>query len=180
MSKKYISRRNFVKNATMGTVALGFSGVKGTEKNSNKSNEGKMKSEEVVKLLNQDITGEIDAILTYMRNVFIIHQCPPSRKMEEIGKDEMRHVEWLAELVTDFGGIPTMEHRELQFGGKNTEDFLRRAIQLEKESIVQYRDHISHIDHKKVVEVLKVILWEEEKHLEAFEELLKDLKEEKN
>lgn len=176
MSKKFISRRDFVRNSAMGTVALGIGGTQGFEKSRAKRYEEKMKPEEVVKLLNQDITGEIDAILTYMRNAFVIPQCPPGHEMEEIGKDEMRHLEWLADLVTKFGGIPSMEHHKLQFGGKNTEDFINRAIELEKTAISQYKDHIKQIDHKKVVEVLNVILWEEKKHLEEFEEVLQDLK----
>ena len=131
-----------------------------------------MANEEVVRLLNEDITGEIDAILTYMRNAFVSEDILTTHEMEEIGKDEMRHVEWLSELVTDFGGIPTMVHHELSFGGDTTVDFLKRAVALEKGAIAQYKDHIEKIDHKEVVEVLNVILWEEEGHLKEFEEIL--------
>ena len=177
MKEKNVSRRDFVKGAAVGTAALGISAVTGASKGESKTFEGKMKKEEVVQLLNEDITGEIDAILTYMRNAFVSTQCPPNFVLEEIGKDEMRHVEWISELVTDFGGVPTMVHHELAFGGNTTADFLKRSVQLEKETIAQYRNHINKIDHKEVVEVLKVILWEEEKHLKEFQELLEDLNE---
>ena len=175
MSERRLSRRDFVKRATLGTAALGVSGMAWSREDTDRTFPGIMEPEEVVRLLNLDITGEIDAILTYMRNAFIIPQCDSSCEMEEIGKDEMRHVEWLSGLVTDFGGIPTMEHHELSFGGQNTVDFLRRAVELEKGAIAQYKDHIEKIDHKEVVEYLEVIRWEEEKHLKEFEELLEDI-----
>jgi bacterioferritin len=107
-----------------------------------------------------------------MRNAFVSDHLLTLHEMEEIGKDEMRHVEWLSELVTDFGGIPTMEHHPLSFGGNTPQDFLKRAVILEKGAIAQYTDHIEQIDHKEVVEVLKVILWEEKNHLKEFEEIL--------
>ena len=175
MSKGNLSRRDFVKKTAVGAAAIGATGVSGLLGDEERTFQGKMERADVVTLLNQDITGEIDAILTYMRNAFIIPQCDPSCEMEEIAKDEMRHVEWLSGLVTDFNGIPTMEHHQLSFGGKTTEDFLRRAIELEKGAIAQYKDHIEKIDHREVVEYLKVILWEEEKHLVEFMELLESI-----
>ena len=75
-----------------------------------------MKKSEIIGLLNQDLTGEIEAILIYMRDSFVTPQCGPSRKMEEIARDEMRHSEILAEMIVDLGGTPSMLHKELDFG----------------------------------------------------------------
>lgn len=176
MKNEKLSRRSFVKKAASGTAALGAAGLVSSSKAEERTFAGKMKKEDVVQLLNEDITGEIDAIMTYMRNAFVSEHILTTHEMEEIGKDEMRHVEWLSELVTAFGGIPTMVHHELHFGGKTPKDFVRRAIDLEKGAIKQYKDHIQKIDHKEVVEVLEVILWEEEGHLEEFEEILEGFK----
>jgi bacterioferritin len=172
MKTKNVSRREFVKKTAVGAAAIGLSGMSGTQK---ENMEGKMPKEKVIRLLNEDITGEIDAILTYMRNAFVSQDILTTHEMEEIGKDEMRHVEWLSELVTDFGGIPTMVHHPLSFGGKTEKDFLKRAVELEQGAVAQYKDHIKKIDHPKVIEVLKVILWEEENHLEEFKEILEGM-----
>ena len=174
MEEKRVSRRDFVKRAAAGAAALGATGLASASQGDDRTYPGKMKKEEVVGLLNEDITSEIDAILTYMRNAFVSDHILTTHEMEEIGKDEMRHVEWLSELVTEFGGIPSMVHHELHFGGRTPEDFVKRAIDLEKGAIRQYKDHIGKIDHEGVVEVLRVILWEEEKHLEEFEEILEE------
>jgi len=133
--------------------------------------------EKIVELLNQDLSGEIEAILVYMRNatVALREACEAGHELEEIAFDEMRHAEWLSDLIVELGGRPTMTHRELDFGGDSPRDFVRRVIELEKEAIAMYREHISAIDDQKVREKLQHILREEEWHLEEFEELLEEL-----
>jgi len=132
---------------------------------------------EVVELLNQDLSGEIEAILVYMRNAIVSgdEACKAARELEEIALDEMRHAEWLSELIVELGGRPSMTHRELDFGGDSPKDFVRRVVELEKEAIAQYREHISAIDIPEVRERLEHILREEEWHLEEFEEMLEDM-----
>ncbi len=132
-----------------------------------------MKNRDIIRLLNQDIVGEIEAILIYMRDSFVTEQCPSSRKLEETAKDEMRHVEWLAELIVDLGGIPSMEHRVLNFGRSGVNGYLKRAIELEKEAIGMYREHIGLIGDGEIAEKLRHILEEEEGHLKEFQKLLK-------
>lgn len=135
-----------------------------------------MKKNEIINLLNQDLTGEIEAILIYMRNSFVTSQCDPSRKMEEIAKDEMRHAEILAELIVDLGGTPSMLHKELDFGKGGPKGFLRKIISLEQGAIAMYSDHIAAIPDEKIKKKLTHILHEEEEHLEEFTEQLRDLK----
>jgi bacterioferritin len=132
-----------------------------------------MKKSELIKLLNQDLTGEIEAILIYMRDSFVTPQCKPSRTMEEIAKDEMRHSEKLAEIIVDLGGIPTMLHRKLDFGKNGVKGYLRKLISLEKGAIALYKKHISLIPDRKIKRTLTHILHEEEEHLEEFTELFK-------
>ncbi|GAB4489731.1 MAG: hypothetical protein OHK006_21750 [Thermodesulfovibrionales bacterium] len=135
-----------------------------------------MKNSEIVKLLNQDLTGEIEAILIYMRDSFVTEKCEPSREMEEIAKDEMRHAEKLSECIVDLGGIPSMQHKKLDFGGRTVESYLKRLISLEKGAITMYTDHIAKIPDKKIKKLLTHILHEEEEHLEEFREQLAKLK----
>jgi bacterioferritin len=135
-----------------------------------------MKKSEIIDLLNQDLTGEIEAILVYMRDSFVTPKCDPSRKMEEIAKDEMRHAEILAELIVDLGGTPSMLHKELDFGKGGTGGFLKKLISLEKGAIVMYNEHIASIPDDKIKKKLTHILHEEEEHLEEFTEQLRALK----
>ncbi|HMB46191.1 MAG TPA: hypothetical protein VKL21_10250, partial [Candidatus Methanoperedens sp.] len=72
-----------------------------------------MEADEIIRILNQDFIREIEATLIYVRNAFIIPQCDPSRVTEAIAVDEMRHMNWLADLIVRRGGKPSMEHKEL-------------------------------------------------------------------
>lgn len=132
-----------------------------------------MKKKDIINLLNQDFSGEIEAILIYMRNSFITSQCVPSRKMEEIAKDEMRHSEKLAEIIVDLGGIPTMFYKKLDFGKKGLKGYLKKLISLEKGAITMYKEHIAAIPDLKIKKTLTHILHEEEEHFEEFTKLYK-------
>jgi bacterioferritin len=94
--------------------------------------------------------------------------------MEEIAKDEMRHSEKLSELIVDLGGVPSMLHRELDFGKGGPRGYLKRLIGLEKGAIAMYQDHIRRIPDAKIKKLLTHILHEEEEHLAEFTEKLKE------
>jgi bacterioferritin len=135
-----------------------------------------MDKKTIISLLNKDLSGEIEAILIYMRDSFVTGDCKPSREMEEIAKDEMRHAEKLAELIVDLGGTPTMVHRPLNFGGNDVRGYLKRLVTLEEGAIAQYKKHIASIPEEKIKRALTHILHEEEGHLEEFRELLAALR----
>ena len=124
--------------------------------------------EEIIRLLNEDFVREIEATLIYVRNAFIMDRCDPSRVTEDIAIDEMRHMNWLADLIVKRGGKPSMEHKELDFGGDDLKSQLERQIALETEGIERYKQQIDAIDDAEVVGVLKHILDEEKRHRKEF------------
>jgi len=133
--------------------------------------------EEIIRLLNEDFVGEIEATLIYVRNAFIMDQCDPSRVTEEIAVDEMRHMNWLADLIVKRGGKPSMEHKELDFGGDDLKSQLDRQIALETEGIERYKQQIDAINDAEVVGVLKHILDEEKRHRKEFRMRLEGINE---
>ena len=106
--------------------------------------------------------------MIYVRNAFVMDQCDPSRVTEDIAVDEMRHMNWLAELIVKRGGKPSMEHKELDFGGDDLKSQLERQIALETEGIERYKQQIDAINDAEVVGVLKHILDEEKRHRKEF------------
>ncbi len=124
--------------------------------------------EELIGLLNEDFVREIEATMIYVRNAFIMDRCDPSRVTEDIAVDEMRHMWWLAELIVKRGGKPSMEHKELEFGGDDLKSQLERQIALETEGIERYKQQIDAINDAEVVGVLKHILDEEKRHRKEF------------
>lgn len=127
-----------------------------------------METGEIIRLLNEDFQREIEATLIYVRNAFIIQKCNPSRVTEAIAVDEMRHMNWLAELIVKRGGKPSMEHKELDFGGDDIYGQLEKQIALETQGIEIYKQQIGSIDDAEVVGVLKHILDEEKRHRKEF------------
>ena len=134
-----------------------------------------MSNEDVIKMLNADITGEIEAILTYLRHQFVCGVCEISRTMEETARDEMRHVEWLSETVVDLGGIPTIEHAQLHLEGEGLPAMLKRDVGLEEMAINQYQDHIDAITDPKIRHLLRKIMNEEIEHRDEFADKLHGL-----
>lgn len=134
-----------------------------------------MSNEDLIKMLNADITGEIEAILTYLRHQFVCGVCEISRTMEETARDEMRHVEWLSETVVGLGGIPTIEHTQLHLEGEGLPAMLKRDVGLEEMAINQYQDHIDAITDPKIRHLLRKIMNEEIEHRDEFADKLHGL-----
>lgn len=132
-------------------------------------------NEEVIRMLNEDLKGEIEAILTYVKHFAVIKECKISRETEEISLDEMRHVEWLASAVVDLGGEPAIDHMPLNFGGNTVQDMLRRDVELEKGAVKQHEEHIVAIDDPKLKKLLTKIKSEEEEHLSKFSGMLEEI-----
>jgi len=135
----------------------------------------KLEKKEIIKLLNEDFVRELEASMIYTQNSFLMDECDPSRVTEAIAVDEMRHMWWLADLITKRGGKPTMEHKELDFGEGNLQSQLQRQIELESDGIKTYTHQIEIIDDEEVVGVLKHILDEEKRHRKEFRERLEKL-----
>lgn len=127
-------------------------------------------AEEIIRLLNDDFVHEIEATMVYVRNAFVMPECDPSRVTEAIGVDEMRHINWLADLIVKRGGKPSMEHHTLDFGGDDLRGQLQMQVALETEAVERYKKHIEMVGDadKEVVGVLKHILDEEKRHRKEF------------
>lgn len=136
-----------------------------------------LEADEIMRLLNEDFVREIEATMIYVRNAFIIPQCDPSRVTEAIAVDEMRHMNWLADLIVKRGGKPSMEHKELDFGTDDLPGQLKKQIALETEGIEIYKKQIERIDDPEVVGVLKHILDEEKRHRKEFRMRLENIRE---
>jgi bacterioferritin len=135
-----------------------------------------MEKNDIIDLLNEDFRRELMASMIYTQNSFIMKECDPSRVTESIAVDEMRHMWWLADLITKRGGKPTMKHEELDFGGEDKKGMLQRQIDLESTGIERYTYQMKIIDDEEVVGVLEHILAEEKRHRKEFKERLDNLK----
>ncbi|MDI6841559.1 ferritin-like domain-containing protein [Methanothermobacter wolfeii] len=134
-----------------------------------------MDPEEIIELLNRDFRHELEATMLYTYNSFVIEDCDISRLTEAIAVDEMRHMWWLADLITKRGGRPSMETGEIEYIGEDIKAGLEKQIEKETEGIEEYERQIAIIDDEEVVGVLKHIVDEEKRHRKEFRERIAKL-----
>ncbi|RZB32702.1 MAG: bacterioferritin [Candidatus Argoarchaeum ethanivorans] len=137
-----------------------------------------MDDKEIIRLLNQDFLLEIEASMVYVRNAFLMKDCVPSRLTEAIAIDEMRHMNWLGDLIVKKGGVPVMGHKELDFGSEDIKGYLQKQYDLENDAVKRYQEQVDLIGEidAETVGTLKHILDEEKRHRKEFRLQLEKLK----
>ncbi len=143
-----------------------------------------MKKSDIVELLNRDIEGEHAAIIQYLGHAYAMGEGELSCEIEAIAREEMRHLDWLAETVTELGGAPSFTRGKMRQGGKTVSAWMKNDVLAEEDAINMYRDHIRLIKDVKIKRLLERILSDELSHhgdftgfvKEAADEKLKDLR----
>ncbi len=134
-----------------------------------------MDSNQIVALLNEDIRGEHAAIIQYLLHAYAIGESGEACEIEAIARDEMRHLKWLAELVVELGGDPTMERGPVDTAGTLPADWMARDIVAEEQAIALYREHIAAIGDSRVNLLLERIVADEIAHRSKFAGLAEEL-----
>ncbi len=125
--------------------------------------------QEVIAMLNEDIQGEHAAIVQYLRHAYALGEGEMACEIEAIARDEMRHLDWLAETVVELGGQPALERAEMTIGGAGIAEWMRRDVALEQDAIDLYEQHISAIEDSKIKRLLRRIVSDEMAHRHDFE-----------
>ena len=123
-----------------------------------------MDKDKIIAWLNQDLEGEHAAIIQYLTHAYAMGEGEMACEMEAIAREEMRHLDWLAETIVELGGTPTLERGKMRMGGQSVADWMRNDVLLEEDGINLYREHIESIDDPKIKRLLQRILSDEESH----------------
>ena len=137
-----------------------------------------------IALLNQDLEGEQAAIIQYLVHAYAMGEGEMACEIEAIAREEMRHFDWLAEIIVGLGGIPSIKRGAMRTGGKSVSAWMKNDVLQETDGIVMYEAHIKAIANPKIKRLLKRILSDEKSHKGDFEhfvtksrrETLKDLR----
>jgi bacterioferritin len=132
--------------------------------------------EKVVAMLNEDIRGEHAAIVQYLRHAYAMEEGELACEIEAIARDEMRHLDWLAETVVELGGEPDLQRGQMTIGGDTIAEWMQRDVGLENDAIALYEEHIEAIDDRKIKRLLGRIVSDEEAHRHDFEHFVDKLK----
>jgi len=128
-----------------------------------------MDKDGIIALLNQDLEGEHGAIIQYLTHAYALGEGEMACEIEAIAREEMRHLDWLAEAIVELGGVPSLERGKMRMGGESVADWMRNDVLLEEDGINLYREHIKIIDDPKIKRLLQRILSDEESHRGDFQ-----------
>jgi len=128
-----------------------------------------MDKDGIIALLNQDLEGEHGAIIQYLTHAYAMGEGETACESEAIAREEMRHLDWLAEAIVELGGVPSLERGKMRMGGESVADWMRNDVLLEEDGINLYREHIKIMDDPKIKRLLQRILSDEESHHGDFE-----------
>ena len=101
-----------------------------------------MDNDKIVTLLNQDLEGEHGAIIQYLTHVYAMGEGEMACEIEALAREEMRHLDWLAETIVELGGVPSLKRGAMRMGGKTVADWMGNNVLLEEDAINLYGKHI--------------------------------------
>lgn len=127
-------------------------------------------SEVIIRLLNENIQSEHAAIIQYQYHAFLSGEDGIKPELEEIAREEMRHLLWFAETVVRLGGDPTLE-RSAVFIGTNTGDRLKKNLNDERMAVEEYGRQREMIDDPRIKSLLGRVISDEQSHAEKLEKL---------
>jgi len=123
-----------------------------------------MDKEKIVALLNQDLEGEHGAIIQYLTHAYAMGEGEMACEIEALAREEMRHLDWLAETIVELGGVPSLERGKMRMGGESVAAWMENNVLLEEDAINLYGEHIKLVDDPAIKRLLKRILSDEESH----------------
>ena len=137
-----------------------------------------MKKEEIIELLNKDLEGEHGAIIQYLTHAYAMGEGEMACEIEAIAREEMRHLDWLAETIVELGGTPSLIRGKMIMDGKAVSDWMSNNVVLEQDAIDLYTEHINAIDDPKIKRLLQRIKSDEESHHGDFAHFIEKSKKE--
>ena len=137
----------------------------------------KAEREKIINALNMDIGLEIGAIIQYIMHEVMaegIESPAIMGKFESTSRDEMKHLEKLAERVNYLGGVPNTKPAPIMVGGV-IKKMMQDDLNGEYTAIKTYKGHIKmceEIGDTTTRLMLEEILTDEEEHADTWETIL--------
>ncbi|MBI2847480.1 MAG: ferritin-like domain-containing protein [Chloroflexi bacterium] len=141
----------------------------------------KISKEKLVELLNQDLAGELQAIMEYLLYHYTVKgliRGPIAELFESFSRDEMKHAEELSERIVGIGGLPTIHPKPFR-PGHTAVEMLETALEREKEALRDYaerRDQCEESGEVGTALIIENIIVDEQHH---HDRILQFLREEK-
>ncbi len=138
-----------------------------------------MDKRETINLLLYDVALEHSAIVQYLYHIFLISDGNITSEIEEIARQEMRHLKWFAQKVVQLGGQVVLDRLEdmIVIGGPDWVDMLSKDVWAEEEAIRIYSQQLEMVKDDSVKKLLERVIKDEQDHKIEFSELMEKVKE---
>jgi bacterioferritin len=137
----------------------------------------KISREKMIKLLNEDLSREYQAIIAYTVYSQTMKGAAYNKIAAELqihAGEELQHALKIAKQVDYFSGTPVTTPKPVKVSEKAV-DMLRFDLENEKETIIQYRQRIRQADAMgefALSEILRTIIVQEQDHLQDLADAL--------
>ena len=123
-----------------------------------------MDKKKVIQMLNEDLEGEHGALIQYLTHAYAIGEGDLACEIEAIAREEMRHLDMLAETIVSLGGTPSTKRGTMRTSGKTPPEWMQNDVLAEKGAIALYKKHTATITDPEIKRTLERILSDEESH----------------
>ena len=137
-----------------------------------------MNRRETIKSLLYNISLEHSAIIQYFVHSLLIDEPEIRSELEEIAREEMRHLKYFAHKVRELGGTVTIERNEeeLKIDGPEWEKMIQINISAEDRAIEVYSAQLDSVKDDSIKRLLERVIKDETAHREKFGDLLEEVK----
>ncbi len=135
----------------------------------NNADSNNITREKMVQLLNEDLTGEYQAIIAYVVYSQVLKGAAYTdiaRELEVHAAEELAHAIKIAKQIDYLGGMPAVVPKPVKTSKEATE-MLRADLQNERETVGRYRERIRQAEAMgefALSEVLRGIIAQEQEH----------------
>lgn len=142
------------------------------------------KTASMLKALASGKYSELTASTTYIYQHIVSENSYPeiAAALEEIGINEMTHLDALMAATLAFGGNPTYTNGQGSFWNarlvnynNNVQKYLNENIKAEEVAIADYEKAKTKTDNQSLITLFDEIINDEKIHIEIFKEMLKDI-----
>ena len=137
----------------------------------------KISREEMVRLLNEDLAREYQAIIAYTVYSQVLKGAPYTDiagELELHATEELAHALKISRQIDYFGGMPEVHAKEVKTS-RDPKQMLQFDLENERETLSQYRQRVRQADamgEYALSEVLRSIMVQEQEHLQDLADAL--------
>ena len=91
-----------------------------------------MDKDEIITILNSDLEDEHGAIIQYLTHAYAMGEGEMTCEIEALAREEMRHLDWLAETIVELGGTPSLKRGKMRMGGESVANWMENDVLLEE------------------------------------------------